>query len=193
MQTHKHLQLLHSKRIEGKRPTYRSSEEKLRKFPIFIYSNSTTKSKIADIRANQELSKFDIKYGQSLPSHVRIVNDSIINEILKVSQQGFVNLHKPEIHYIEYTDVHFMIIGMSKWRRCEAYYILQMSDIGTRLLAYYKDEIVHSGTSFGTNCDIAVKSMYEEAMKAYEEFKRRIPIFESIIRMFRDRPKFGLD
>jgi hypothetical protein len=96
-----------------------------------------------------------------------------------------------QIHTIQGTDVSFMLIDVWRWHGCTGYVILQKSDLGTRLLVYDDDIIMHSTASFGTVCDVMddVAGMEKKAEESFKAWKSKVTELNRIASMI---AKFGL-
>lgn len=69
-------------------------------------------------------------------------------------------------------DIIGILLHYIQYRRCTGYVILQVSSLGSRIMVYFDDVIVHFATSFGTTCDYAVTKLDEQIIEIINDVKK---------------------
>ena len=76
---------------------------------------------------------------------------------------------------IKSDDIIGIIFDKLKWRRCNGYLVLQISNKGFRYICYLHDIINHSANSFGTSYNLVKKDYI------VQQFIKKISILDKII------------
>lgn len=108
------------------------------------------------------------------------------------SENGYTSAHYGvDYDSVKTGDMETFIVSIMRWRRCNGYCVIQMSDLGVRYLVYLISKTNHSAMSFGTSPQVVDKKQVLQEFKKLKEKGLQEPV-QSIVNSYDFEEYFGL-